>query len=201
MLSVLDDRQRIGRDLHDRVVQRLFALGMGLEATKRLFDLELVREQIDRAVDDVDATISEIRTTIFELGDTTLSGGLRQGVLALVNEMTPSLGTRPEVSFSGPLDSVVPQPMADHLLAVLRESLTNAAKHAHATRVIVSLHAGVELLLTVSDDGVGMDPTLSTAEHGLGLANLARRAETLDGQFTFEPSLSGGTTLTWRVPL
>ena len=201
LLSVSDDRERIGRDLHDRVVQRLFALGMGLQATQRLSDLEQVRDQIDRAVDDVDATISEIRTTIFELGDATLTGGLRQGVLALVNEMTPSLGTRPEVSFSGPVDSLVPQPVADHLVAVLRESLTNAAKHAHATRVIVSLRAGDELILTVSDDGVGMDPTRTPDRHGLGLANLARRAERLGGRFTFEPIPSGGTTLTWRVPL
>jgi signal transduction histidine kinase len=201
MLSVLDDRERIGRDLHDRVVQRLFALGMGLQATKRLPDLELVRERVDRAIDDVDATISEIRTTIFELGDTALPGGLRQGVLALVNEMTPPLGTRPEVSFSGPVDNIVPQQVADHLLAVLREALTNAAKYAHATRVLVSLQATDDVVLTVTDNGVGVDPTRTSDHPGLGLKNLRNRAEKLGGTFKLAPANGGGTTMTWRVPL
>jgi signal transduction histidine kinase len=201
MLSVLDDRERIGRDLHDRVVQRLFALGMGLQATKRLPELELVRERVDRAIDDVDATITEIRTTIFELGDSALPGGLRQAVLTLTHELTPSLGTRPEVSFSGAIDNSVPQDVADHLLAVVRESLTNAAKHAHASRVIVALSVGDNLVLDVIDDGVGIDASVSRADHGLGLANLRSRAEKLQGTMEARPAEGGGTRITWSVPL
>ncbi len=167
MLSVLDDRERIGRDLHDRVVQRLFALGMGLQATKRLPELDLVRQRVDRAIDDVDATITEIRTTIFELGDSALPGGLRQSILALTNELAPSLGARPQVSFSGPIDNSVPQQVADHLLAVVRESLTNAAKHAHASRFIVALSVG--------DDA---DPRSNRRRHRSGSLGARRKPRT-----------------------
>jgi signal transduction histidine kinase len=200
VLSVLDDRERIGRDLHDRVVQRLFGLGMGLQAAKRLPELPLVVERIDRAIDDVDATINEIRTTIFELGDSSLPGGLRQGLLALANELAPSLGVRPEVSLSGTVDNTVPQHVADHLLAVVRESLTNAAKHAHATRFIVTLSVGDDLTLEVLDDGVGIEVPLAQGK-GLGLTNLANRAEKLGGTFEVAPVEGGGTKITWRVPL
>jgi signal transduction histidine kinase len=199
MLSVLDDRERIGRDLHDRVVQRLFALGMGLQGARRLPDLDLVIERVDRAIDDVDATITEIRTTIFELGDSSIGGGLRQGVLALANELTPSLGARPEVSFAGEVDNRVPQLAADHLLAVVREALTNAAKHAQADRFIVTLIVGDELVLEVIDNGVGIDP--GTQGRGLGLANLRNRAEKLEGTSVVGPAQGGGTKVTWRIPL
>jgi signal transduction histidine kinase len=199
MLSVLDDRERIGRDLHDRVVQRLFALGMGLQVAKRLPDIEGVRQRIDKAIDDVDATIDEIRTTIFELGDNSIGGGIRQGVLALANELTPSLGARPEVTFLGAVDSMVPQQVADHLLAVVRESLTNAGKHAQATRFILKLSVGDDLVLEVIDDGVGIDPMIQG--RGLGLTNLRNRAERLGGTMEVQPGDGCGTRITWRVPL
>lgn len=199
VLSVLDDRERIGRDLHDRVVQRLFALGMGLQAAKRLPELPLMVDQIDHAIDDVDATINEIRTTIFELGDTSIIGGLRQGILALANELAPSLGSRPEVTFGGEVDNRVPQQVADHLLAVVRESLTNAGKYAHANRFVVTLIVGDDLVLEVIDDGVGVDP--ATQGQGLGLTNMRNRAEKLGGTFEIQPAAAGGTRVTWRVPL
>jgi signal transduction histidine kinase len=201
MLSLLDDRERIGRDLHDRVVQRLFALGLGLQATKRLRDLELMREQVDRAIDDIDSTILEIRTTIFELGDNSIGGGLRRSVLALASELTPSLGCRPEVSFAGAVDNTVPLKVADHLLAVMRESLTNAAKHANPTRVIVTLSVGEDLVLEVIDDGVGMDFSAIQGIERLGLANLRTRAEKLHGTLTIQAADGGGTKVTWHVPL
>jgi signal transduction histidine kinase len=201
MLSVLDDRERIGRDLHDRVVQRLFALGMGLQATKRLPELDLVRERVNRAIDDVDATINEIRTTIFELGDSSIGGGLRQGVLALASELAPSLGARPEVSFVGAVDNAVTQQVADHLLAVVRESLTNAAKHAQATRFIVTLSVADDLVLEVTDDGVGIDLAVTEGSQGLGLVNLRNRAEKLRGTLEIQAADGGGTKVTWRVPL
>jgi signal transduction histidine kinase len=201
MLSVLDDRERIGRDLHDRVVQRLFALGMGLQATKRLPELELVRQRVDQAIDDVDATINEIRTTIFDLGDSSIGGGLRQGVLALAHELAPSLGARAEVSFVGAVDNTVTQQVADHLLAVVRESLTNAAKHAQATRFIVTLSAADDLVLEVIDNGVGIDHSATEEGQGLGLANLRNRAEKLNGTLEIQAAEGGGTKVTWRVPL
>ncbi len=141
-MSVLDDRERIGRDLHDRVVQRLFAVGMALQGAARLPDLELVRKRIDKVVDDLDATITEIRTTIFELGDSALPGGLRHAVVGLADELAPTLGVRPELTFQGAVDNVIPEQTADHLLAVLREMLANVGKHARGYACHGSSHCG-----------------------------------------------------------
>jgi signal transduction histidine kinase len=113
-VSVLDDRERIGRDLHDKVVQRLFAVGTALQGAARLPELDLVRERIDKVVDDLDATIAEIRTTIFELGDNALPGGLRQAVVGLADELAPTVGVRPELTFEGAIDNGIPQQTADH---------------------------------------------------------------------------------------
>ncbi|HEY6426036.1 MAG TPA: GAF domain-containing protein, partial [Acidimicrobiales bacterium] len=129
-LSVLDDRDRIARDLHDRVIQRIYAVGMSLAGTARLDDLPELHGRVERAVDELDATITEIRTTIFELGATSLPGGLRDALVHLADELTPTLGSRPEVRFSGAVDNVVPAQVADHIIAVVRDALTNAAKHA-----------------------------------------------------------------------
>ena len=107
VLSVLDDRDRIARDLHDRVVQRIFAVGMALQSAMRLPELGLVVDRVGKAVDDLDSTITEIRTTIFELGDATVHGGVRHGVLGLAEELTPTLGSRPEVVFDGPVDNAI----------------------------------------------------------------------------------------------
>ena len=157
-MSVLDDRERIGRDLHDKVVQRLFAVGMALQGAARLPDLDLVRERIDKVVDDLDATITEIRTTIFELGDSALPGGLRQAVVGLADELAPTVGVRPDLTFEGAIDNAIPQQTADHLLSVLREMLSNVGKHAQATRVLVILAVGDDVVLEVVDNGVGFAP-------------------------------------------
>ncbi len=198
-MSLLDDRERIGRDLHDRVVQRLFAVGMALQGAARLPDLDLVRERIDKVVDDLDTTITEIRTTIFELGDSSLPGGLRQAVVGLADELTPTLGVRPELSFRGAIDNTIPQQTADHLLAVLREMLSNVGKHAHATRVAVVLTVADDVTLEVIDNGVGFSPTAGGG--GLGLTNLRSRAEKLGGTFEIQAIDGGGAKATWRVPL
>ena len=138
IISMLDDRDRIARDLHDRVIQRIFAVGMSLQGAARLPDASQVSERVTKAVDELDATINEIRTAIFDLGEGSLPGGLRQAIMALADEMTPTLGNRPEVVFAGLLDSTVPQLVADNLLAVIREALTNASKHAGASVVTPS---------------------------------------------------------------
>ncbi|MFZ0251426.1 MAG: GAF domain-containing protein [Acidimicrobiales bacterium] len=197
-VSVLDDRERIGRDLHDKVVQRLFAVGMALQGAAHMPDLDLVRERIDKVVDDLDATITEIRTTIFELGDSSLPGGLRQAVVALADELAPTLGVRPELTFEGAIDNMVPEQTADHLLSVLREMLSNVGKHARATRVRVILTVGNDVVLEVVDNGVGFAPAAGGG--GLGLTNLRRRAEKLGGSFDVQIVESGGTRATWRVP-
>lgn len=200
-MSVLDDRERIGRDLHDRVVQRLFAVGMALQGAARLPDLDLVRKRIDKVVDDLDATITEIRTTIFELGDSALPGGLRHAVVGLADELAPTLGVRPELTFQGAVDNVIPEQTADHLLAVLREMLANVGKHARATRVTVCLIVGDDITLEVIDNGVGVNITPDARGHGLGLTNLRSRAEKLGGTFEIQAASAGGTKATWRVPI
>jgi signal transduction histidine kinase len=198
MLSVLDDRDRIARDLHDRVIQRIFAIGMTLQGATRLEEMAPVLERVNRAVDDLDATITDIRTAIFEL-DSGIRRGLRHGVLELADELVPLLGSRPEVTFLGPVDSGVRQEVADHLLAVLREALTNAGKHAQASNFAVILSVTDQVTLEVTDDGIGI-PSPAPGGAGLGLANLRSRAEKLGGTLEIERAQGGGTRVIWHVP-
>ena len=200
MLSVSDDRDRIARDLHDHVIQRVFAVGMRLQEAARLRDVDQVVARVDKAVDDLDVTMSEIRTAIYELGASALPGGLRRGVLEITTELAPMLGARADVVFHGPVDNVVPQRTADNVLAVVREALTNAGKHAHATRFGVTLSVTDKVTLQVVDNGVGIE-TPHVGETGLGLVNLRKRAEKLHGVFVIEPLESGGTRVTWSVPV
>jgi signal transduction histidine kinase len=200
MLSVADDRDRIARDLHDRVIQRVFAVGLKLQEAARLRDVDQVVARVDDAVDDLDVTMSEIRTAIYELGASALPGGLRRGVLELATELAPMLGARAAVVFHGPVDNAVPQRTADNILAVLREALTNAGKHARATRFGVTLTVADEVTLEVVDNGVGIETPL-VGSSGLGLVNLRKRAEKLHGVFVVERLESGGTQVTWSVPI
>jgi signal transduction histidine kinase len=199
VLSVLDDRDRIARDLHDRVIQRVFAVGMSLQGAVRLPGRDQIVERVNKAVDDLDTTVTEIRTAIFELGDKAIAGGLRHSVLELTSEMASSLGTRPEITFHGSIDNAIPQNIADNLLAVLREALTNAGKHAQATNYTVTLSVAEDVSLEVRDNGTGIElPEAFGA--GLGLVNLRSRAEKLGGSFEILPG-DDGTRLLWRVPV
>jgi signal transduction histidine kinase len=199
VMSVLDDRDRIARDLHDRVIQRIYAVGMSLQGATRMLEREQVVERVSRAIDDLDDTITQIRSAIFELSDAALPGGLRQAVLHLSEEMAGTLGSRPEVRFNGPVDNDVPRHVGDHVLAVVREGLTNAGKHAGATRYVVTLVVTDRLLLEMEDDGTGIQ--LPLVQPGLGLVNIRDRAEHLGGSFEVHPGNGGGTRLVWTVPL
>ncbi len=198
ILSVLDDRDRIARDLHDRVIQRIFAVGMTLEGATRLDELALVLARVNKAIDDLDTTITEIRTAIFEL-DSDTRRGLRHGVLELAGELSSTLGARPGVTFVGSIDSSVPVHVADALLAVLREALTNAAKHARATNFSIVVSVADEVTLEVTDDGVGLQAP-GAGGTGMGLANMRSRAEKLGGTFEAQDVSGGGTRIIWRVP-
>jgi len=200
IISVLDDRDRIAMSLHDTVIQRLFASGLSLQSAARLPDRDEMAERVRQVVDDLDTTINEIRGTIFELSDATLPGGLRQAVLSLTNDLAPTIGARADVTFKGQVDNMVSQRVADHVLAVIREALTNAGKHAGASRFGVSLSVADDLLVEVTDNGIGIElPT--DGQGGLGLGNLRTRAEKLGGYFEVQPADGGGTRLTWCVPL
>ena len=199
VLSVLDDRDRIARDLHDRVIQRVYAVGMSLQGAVRLSERDQIVERVNKAVDDLDTTVTEIRTAIFELGNQTIAGGLRHSVLQLTEEMASSLGARPEVAFNGAVDNAISQRIADSLLAVLREALTNAGKHAKATSYVVTISVAEDVSLEVHDNGIGIDLSRAFGA-GLGLVNLRSRAERLGGSFEILTD-EDGTRLVWRVPV
>lgn len=197
-----EDRERIAADLHDTVIQRLFATGLALEASLRLAPPELAG-RIEQAVTDLDDTIRQIRSTIFALeAPRTKRGGLRDEILALATEAAASLGFEPHVRLDGPLDHAVADERGAHLLSSLREALSNVVRHAHANRVEVTVTAtvGGELVATVADDGVGI--VRPERPGGRGLANMARRAKALGGELSVASGPVGtGTVVTWRAPL
>jgi signal transduction histidine kinase len=196
-LAVLGDREPIARDLHDVVIQRLFAAGMQLQMATHLVAKPEVRKRVDGVVDDLDTTIRDIRAAIFELRQTA-PGSLRTELRACIDEAAASLGFRPELRLDGPIDTVVPDQVRPALLAVLRETLSNVVKHAAASHVSVTRTADSEQLqLTVTDDGRGIQPTAGpSAAGGNGLANLRARAEELGGDCTTEPGHPSGTVVT-----
>jgi signal transduction histidine kinase len=198
LLVVLEDRERIARDLHDVVIQRLFATGMQLQGVAPHALRPEAAARINAAVDDLDATIRDIRRSIFELrapAGTTLRTELRDAI----EVATDALGFRPVLDVSGPVDSAVPDDVVPELLAVVREALSNVARHAHATSARVSLHAANgQVSLIVEDDGLGIDPALARG----GLVNMGERAHDLSGTFEVGPREGdAGTVLIWRVPI
>ncbi|MFC3349239.1 GAF domain-containing protein [Streptomyces echinoruber] len=202
-LALLGDRDRIARDLHDQVIQRLFADGLTLQAALgRVQSVPQAAERIQRVADDLDDTIKIIRSTIFGLQHRDRDGaktGLRSRLVALTDEAAQTLGFTPALRMTGLLDTDVPDRHAEHLLAVLREALSNTARHARATSAEVSVEAaGGTLRLTVADDGRGVDPAVTRRS---GLANLRSRAEELGGTFALVAGRSCGTELRWEVPL
>ncbi len=194
-LAVFEDRDRIGRDLHDLVIQRLFAIGLTLQNATRLAVRPEVTERISTAVDDIDATIKDIRRTIFELSAPPATD-LRAELAETIAVVVPALAFTPRLRTEGPVDTLVQEDIRTHLLAVLREMLTNVARHARATAAEVHLLAGKEIELTVRDNGKGF--TDSPRESGL--RNMRERAESLGGSFEIRRAEPGGTTAVWRVP-
>ena len=197
LLVVLEDRERIARDLHDVVIQRLFATGMALQSTVPHTIRPEVAKRINTAVDDLDATIRDIRRSIFELR-APLGPSLRTELSDTVDAAAGTLGFRPTLETSGPVDSAVPDDIVPEILAVLREALSNIARHADASAARVSVRAADrEVVVLVEDDGIGADP----AHIRGGLLNMQDRARDLGGTFTVRRGAAGGTIVDWRVPL
>jgi signal transduction histidine kinase len=200
--ALTEDRDRIARDLHDSVIQRLFAIGLSLQGTARLVERPEAVIRIGEAIDKLDDTIRQLRKAIFDIELTISKEGLRPKILDLVHELRSVLAVFPQASFNGPVDLVVTGQLAEEVLVVLREALTNVGKHAHATQVqvVVAIAAGDELRLVVADDGIGTNGAEGTTS-GLGLKNMRLRAERLGGGMEIGTSREGGTRLTWHVPL
>lgn len=200
LLSLYADRDRIGRDLHDLAIQRLFATSMGLQGAYKITEKPAVARRIAQAVTDLDDTIKVIRSTIFALHAHDLEQGtpsVRGQIVEACEKAAQVLGFPPAVRFTGPVDVLVGEHLGEQLIAVLGEALSNVARHAKASRVDVSLSAdSTEITLTVADDGVG----IPAGGRRSGLANLGERAARFGGRFTAQPGPGGGTVLEWTVP-
>ncbi|MER7604396.1 GAF domain-containing protein [Nocardioides sp. NPDC127503] len=196
-LAVFDDRDRIGRDLHDIVIQRLFVIGMRLQGGLNLAENPKLRARLDKAVDDIDDTIRDLRRAVFELGAPEHSGDIQSQVTEVVNRAAESLKFRPALTFAGPVRLRSTPEVTQDVVAVLGEALSNTVRHAHASEVEVSLSAGADLLLRVRDDGVGVPADVVES----GLANMRQRAEMRGGRCTVEPAQPKGTVVEWSVPL
>ncbi|MCR6032885.1 GAF domain-containing protein [Nocardioides sp. zg-579] len=198
-LTLFEDRDRIGRDLHDLIIQRLFAVGLGLQSASRLAAEPELARRLESAVDDIDATIRDIRRAIFALstaGEAT--GDLQSEITRIVERAAGTLKVIPSVQIEGPVRARVPDTVAPHLLAVLAEALSNAARHAAPSAIDVSLVVdGDQVSLTVRDDGRGIPPDVVES----GLANMRHRAADLGGTCEISSSPGQGTTIEWRVPL
>jgi signal transduction histidine kinase len=201
-LRVFEDRDRIARDLHDQVIQRLYAAGMSLQGTAPMAADPAVRKRMEHVVDEMDQAIVDIRTAIFSLHSRRqhAGAGFRGRIVAVADDMVPMLGFAPTLRLGSGLDDDVPAAPAEHLLTVLREALSNAARHASASQVEVRVEAGDDLILRVTDNGTGIKPSTRRS----GLANMEDRARLVGGTLSVGPAdvaTGTGTLLEWRVPL
>jgi signal transduction histidine kinase len=200
-VAVFDERDRLARDLHDTVIQRLFAIGLSLQSMQANPAASRNSDRLKSTIADIDDTIRQVRTSIFELGSDGMGRGVRDKVLSLLEDLRPVVGFDVHTSFEGPIDTVVPDLVGDHLLAVIREAVTNIGRHAQASKATVALAAtDGQCRLRIEDDGCGVAES-EAASGGLGLGNLRRRAEKLHGQFEVDSPPAGGTVLIWQVPL
>lgn len=196
--ALLGDRERVARDLHDTVIQELFATGMHLQATLPLISDASGAARVSEAVDAIDNTIKHVRTTIFGLRDP-LAGQLKNQLEEVVRSFDDLLEAPATLTLVGDLDHIGID-ITDHLVPTLREALTNVVKHAGArnTAVVIS-RVGQTLRLEVHDDGVGVES--DATDNGDGVGNLSNRAAELRGDFRLESSAGGGSVLMWSVPL
>ena len=203
-LSLYEDRDRIARDLHDLVIQRLYATGMSLEGTMPMITKPEVANRITNAVDAMDEMIKDIRATIFALQARGMASqpDLRGDIVGLVDEMTPMLGFAPSLRLGAGLGRHISPEVAEQVLAALHEALSNAARHASASQVdvIVDIDGDGMLVVQVTDNGTDIPAEGNRS----GLRNLARRAENLGGELRLKAADPGaaapGTHLEWRVP-
>jgi len=199
-LELVAERERIGRDLHDTVIQELFATGLSLQAlARRSRNDDAVVGAINAAVDQIDATVKQIRSTIFSLHQPPTDASVRSAVMRIADEMSSLLSSAIRVTFTGLVDTLIDDTVAHHVVPVVREALTNVVKHAGASTVRVDVAVTGDILtLTVSDDGVGI---LHGRAYGHGMRNMVERAQACGGQCDVAATPGIGTTVTWQVPV
>ncbi|RSN24186.1 histidine kinase [Streptomyces sp. WAC 05977] len=199
LLDVLADRDRIAQDLHDHVIQRMFATGMSLQSIVPRVPDAFARDRVTQAVEQLDRTVREIRTSIFDLhtSGSDASKSLRRRLLDAVTELTTESTLTPSVRIAGAVDTLVPQTLHEHAEAVVREALSNAVRHSGADEITISVEADRELTIEVADNGIGIPQEGRRS----GLSNLADRAERCGGEAEFGDREGGGARVLWRVPL
>ena len=199
--AVFDDRERVSRDLHDTVIQTLYGAGLSLQGLAGAAQASDVSDQVTAVAAMIDHAMLQLRSTIYELGLTGGELGIRARIISLLRELTVVTGFDIRSSFDGPVETVISEAIAEHVMATVREAVTNVGRHARATKASVRLSVGNdECLLQVIDNGRGLGQRETAEGGGLGMNNMQRRAEKLRGSFEVR-SQSGGTVLTWRVPL
>ena len=196
-LELFEDRDRIGRDLHDLVIQRLFAVALGLEGASRITSDPALAARLTQAVDDLDGTIKDIRRTIFALGRLDASADVQSEISRIVDRAAATLKFRPSLRFEGPVRTLVGEDLAPDLLAVLGEALSNASRHAQARAVDIEVTAGDEVVVRVADNGKGIGE--DAVESGLG--TMRERALKHGGTLSVHSAPGEGTTVTWTVPV
>jgi signal transduction histidine kinase len=199
LLTLAQERERIARDLHDTVLQRLFGLGMELQATAMRAE-QGVGERLERAVDEIDRIIREIRTAVFTLGSAGREGSLGQELGTVVAQSARVLGWTPRLRMDGPVESSITPEIRVELMASLREALGNVARHAHGTEAEVEITADDRIVMRVLDNGRGVPADVDVTA-GNGLRNMAERARSLGGDCAVGPRPERGTELRWWVPI
>lgn len=199
LLTVAHERERIARDLHDTVLQRLFGLGLDLQALEMQAPAAIAG-RITHAVDEIDRVVREIRTLVFTLGAAYRDGSFGQELGAVIAQASRLLGFTPHARLEGPVEAAVPPTVRVEMMATLREALSNVARHSQATSVDVEIAAGDRLTLTVTDNGTGL-PVGFDPDRGNGLQNMRERARLLGGTFSVQTRDVGGTEVRWQAPL
>jgi signal transduction histidine kinase len=195
--DLLAERDRIARDLHDRVIQRLFAIGLAMQGIRRRSRSPDIQWRLQDGIDKLQDVIRDIRAAIFDLHrEAGATGRLRERLDAVITELAQDTGVRPIVRVSGPV-GVLPEALAEHAEAVVREAVSNVVRHARATTVTVTVSVADDLVIDVADDGLGIPAAVARS----GLDNLAHRAASAGGSLTVGAGAEGGTRLTWSVPL
>ena len=197
-LTLSEERERLARDLHDTVIQRLFGVGLALQMSLASVTNDDVRARINNVLDELDTTIHEIRTTIFEIDQDQSSGeSLHSRIIALSNEVATRLGVHADVKVMANIDSLIGSHCAQHSVQALREILSNVVRHSRASAVQVTVGVKENLVeVVVRDNGVGFTPSIGP---GRGLRNLTSRARELGGDSTINSEIGRGTMVTWTA--